>query len=183
LKIFQQICAAVQAAHEQQIIHRDIKPGNILITSLGVPKLLDFGIAKILDPDLIHESVNPTSTMMRLMTPDYAPPEQIRGLEITPTSDVYALGILLYELLTGHKTYGFTAHSPHEVSRVVCETLPELPSRIVESPKNLLPVYNRIIFRSKNLPSCAGQTIKNLQNDLADNLDRILMKGAEKSAG
>ncbi|MDQ6785742.1 MAG: protein kinase [Acidobacteriota bacterium] len=181
LKIFQQVCSAVQAAHQQQIIHRDIKPGNILITSLGVPKLLDFGIAKILDPDLIHESFNPTSTMMRLMTPDYASPEQVRGLEITPASDVYALGILLYELLTGHRPYGFAAHSAHEVSRVICETEPELPSRAVASTQNLLPVYVRNNISAEKAADLRGTTVEDLENELAGNLDRLIMKALRKS--
>ncbi len=85
LKMFLKVCSALEYAHERQIIHRDIKPSNILINRYGSPKLLDFGIAKILDPNLIHESVNPTASLMRMMTPDYASPEQVQGIEVTPS--------------------------------------------------------------------------------------------------
>src|SRR5215204_6577507 len=120
LKLFQKICSAIEYAHERQIVHRDIKPSNILINQFGAPKLLDFGIAKILDPNLIHESINPTASMLRMMTPDYASPEQVRGIEVTPTSDIYSLGVLLYELLSGHRPYNFTGRALHEVSEVIC---------------------------------------------------------------
>jgi eukaryotic-like serine/threonine-protein kinase len=182
LQIFQQVCSAVQAAHQRQVIHRDIKPGNILVTAFGTPKLLDFGIAKILDPDLIHESVNPTSTMMRLMTLDYASPEQIYGGEITPASDVYALGVLLYELLTGHSPYIFTrGRSPHEVSRVICEVQPELPSEAVEQVSTLLPVYLSNKISLEAAAELRGTDIEGLQNELNDSLDRIVMKALSKS--
>ena len=131
LKIFQKICSALDYAHERQIIHRDIKPSNILINRFGSPKLLDFGIAKVLDPNLIHESVNPTASVMRMMTPDYASPEQIQGTDITPSSDIYSLGVLLYELLTGHRPYNFAGRALHEVSRVICEVSPSQPSRVL----------------------------------------------------
>ena len=94
LKLFQKVCSAIEYAHSKQIIHRDIKPSNILINAAGSPKLLDFGIAKILDPNLIHESINPTASMLRMMTPDYASPEQVQGVDVTPSSDIYSLGVL-----------------------------------------------------------------------------------------
>lgn len=141
LKIFQKVCSAILYAHERQIIHRDIKPSNILINRSGSPKLLDFGIAKILDPDLIHESLNPTGSMLRMMTPDYASPEQVRGGDVTPASDIYSLGILLYELVTGHRPYSFSGRALHEVSRVVCEEMPLVPSTVLDANESLLPSY------------------------------------------
>ncbi|MCU1290108.1 MAG: serine/threonine protein kinase with repeat [Acidobacteria bacterium] len=182
LQIFEQICSAAQAAHERGIIHRDIKPGNIVVTAQGVPKLLDFGIAKVLNPDLIHESINPTSTLMRMMTLDYASPEQIRGDEITPASDIYGLGILLYELLTGHKPYDFSkGRAPHDVSRVICEVMPEIPSRSVSSGKTLLPMYAAKKISAKKAAELRGESVEGLRLKLTDNLDRLIMKAISKA--
>ncbi|MCD9187456.1 MAG: protein kinase [Pyrinomonadaceae bacterium] len=178
LKLFQKICSAVAYAHERQIIHRDIKPSNILVTQHNAPKLLDFGIAKVLDPNLIHESVNPTASMMRLMTPDYASPEQVRGVEVTPSSDIYSLGILLYELLTGHRPYNFRGRALHEVSQVICEVAPELPSKIIDRNENLLPQYSN---SGDVFAVLRGTTKANLKTELAENIDNIVMKALAKS--
>jgi eukaryotic-like serine/threonine-protein kinase len=128
LKLFLQICSAVQYAHQRLIIHRDIKPGNILVTSDGVPKLLDFGIAKLLDVNAEAGQAEPTLTIFRVLTPAYASPEQVKGEPITTASDVYSLGIVLYELLTGSSPYRVTSRTPHEMVRAVCEFEPEQPS-------------------------------------------------------
>jgi serine/threonine protein kinase/tetratricopeptide (TPR) repeat protein len=134
LRLFRQMCAAVAYAHANGIIHRDIKPGNILVADDGTVKLLDFGIAKILDADLIGESVESTATVLRQMTPEYASPEQICGEPVTPASDVYSLGVCLYELLTGERPYKFTSRAPHEIARVVCEQEVRIPKISFESP-------------------------------------------------
>ncbi len=131
LRMFQQVCAGVQCAHDHKIVHRDIKPGNILVDAHGRPKLLDFGIAKILDPELSTQSIDPTATVLRLMTPEYASPEQVCGLEVTAESDVYSLGVLLYELLTGHRPYRMKRRSAHEIAQVICDTEPDRPSTAV----------------------------------------------------
>lgn len=120
---------AVQHAHDHQIVHRDLKPTNVLVTADGQPKLLDFGIAKILNPDADGDST--LTSLARPMTPDYASPEQIRGQPITVATDVYALGLLLYELLTGHRPYQFSTRTPEEMARVVCDRDPERPSTAV----------------------------------------------------
>src|ERR1700674_924927 len=132
LKLFLQVCSAVQLAHQRLIVHRDLKPGNILVTSDGVPRLLDFGIAKLLDPDT-GEGSEPTLTLtqFRALTPSYASPEQIKGEPITTASDVYSLGVVLYELLTGNHPYRSAGDTPEKVSRAVCETEPKKPSSVV----------------------------------------------------
>src|SRR6185369_14587943 len=116
LSLFREVCAAVSYAHRHLVVHRDLKLSNILVTSEGVPKLLDFGIAKILQPS---GDTPMTATGFRLMTPEYSSPEQARGLPVTTVSDVYSLGIVLYELLTGQSPYRFKSRSPDDVLQAI----------------------------------------------------------------
>ncbi|MET0555854.1 MAG: protein kinase [Vicinamibacteria bacterium] len=132
LAMFRAVCGAVHYAHQNLVVHRDLKPDNILVTADGTPKLLDFGIAKLLaagvDPDTA-----PTSTLLPMMTPEYASPEQVRGEPVTTASDVYSLGVLLYELLTGRRPYAVKADSMEEIVRAVCQTDPPSPSAAVRT--------------------------------------------------
>ncbi len=126
LMLFQQICGAVQYAHQNLIVHRDIKPGNVLVNAEGVAKLVDFGIAKLLAEDPIAATA--TQSFERLLTPEYASPEQVRGEPISTASDVYSLGALLYELLAGRPPLEFAARTALEVERVVTSQEPQAPS-------------------------------------------------------
>ena len=131
------VCDAVQYAHRQLVVHRDLKPSNILVAEgqeaeAGRVKLLDFGIAKLLDPAIVGEGLVPqTRTGWLPMTPEYASPEQVRGDTITTASDVYQLGLVLYELLTGRRPYTVEGRRPSEVERIVCEQEPLRPSTAV----------------------------------------------------
>jgi eukaryotic-like serine/threonine-protein kinase len=129
LQLFRRACAAVQHAHQNLVVHRDLKPGNILVTNDRQVKLLDFGVAKLLATDLDDGTM--TQAPQRVMTPQYASPEQIRGQRVTTATDVYSLGVVLYELLTGVKPYHLKDGSPEELSRAICETEPSKPSEAV----------------------------------------------------
>ena len=131
LRLFIEVGEAVQQAHRSLVVHRDLKPANILVTAGGEVKLLDFGIAKLLEPDLGSDTVPATRTTMRVMTPEYASPEQVRGEAVTTASDIYQLGLLLYELLTGQRAQRLQDSTMVELERAICDTQPVPPSLVV----------------------------------------------------
>ena len=136
LRLFRLVCEAVQYAHQNLVVHRDIKPSNILTTKEGIPKLLDFGIAKLLDPERAGGAYTFTQRELRMLTPDYASPEQFKGLPISTASDIYSLGAVLYELLTGQRPHRFHVGSLAEMERTICETEPEKPSSVAARNEN-----------------------------------------------
>ncbi len=135
LALFRKICAAVQFAHQNLVVHRDLKPGNILVTPEGEPKLLDFGIAKLLETHGGETTPEITVAAHQRLTPAYASPEQVRGAAVTTVSDVYALGALLYELLSGQPPHRFASArpSPQELARVIIREEPPRPSQAAET--------------------------------------------------
>jgi tetratricopeptide (TPR) repeat protein/tRNA A-37 threonylcarbamoyl transferase component Bud32 len=128
LQVFQTVCSAVEYAHRNLVIHRDLKPNNILVMEDGTPKLLDFGVAKLLLPGSGDAESQPAMTAIGFMTPDYASPEQVLGEAVTTISDVYSLGVLLYLLLHGRLPYRLTGRRPDEAAGAICAQQPERPS-------------------------------------------------------
>jgi serine/threonine-protein kinase len=179
LRLFRQVCEAVQYAHRHLVVHRDLKPGNILVTSEGTPKLLDFGIAKLLD--MPADGVA-TRTAVRLMTPEYASPEQVRGEPVTTASDVYSLGVLLYELLTGQRPYkkGRTAQ---DVERAVLEEEPERPALAVLSGEQVPDARDQRQPASERVSRNRGTTPARLARRLAGDLDNIVRMALRKEPG
>jgi len=172
LSIFEQVCGAVAFAHRNLVVHRDIKPANILVTPDGCPKLLDFGIARLLDSE--GRSTGGTETLHPVMTPDYASPEQVRGAPITTATDVYSLGVVLYELLTGRRPYRLVTGRTDELIRVVCSTEPVRPSTAVRRER--APGEDDDDAGSPP----AGETGESLARKLRGDLDAITRKAMRK---
>lgn len=161
LGLFQKVCVALEVAHRHGVVHRDIKAGNVMVNDHGEPKLIDFGIAKVLESGAVAVDLPETRQGNALMTPEYASPEQLRGAPVGVTSDVYSLGVLLYELLTGTRPHKIAGLSPSEMEATVCNTVPADPSQMVKR-------------RRSSPPSGLGEAGR-LRRRLSGDIDRIVM--------
>jgi eukaryotic-like serine/threonine-protein kinase len=176
LGLFLRVCDGVQYAHQHLVIHRDLKPGNIFVTADGTPKLLDFGIAKILDP--ATGPAEPTLNMMRMLTPEYASPEQVRGEVVTTASDVYSLGVVLFRLLTGQHPFRAQTQSPDEILLATRDAEPPRPSTAARWEQNAATSGNgrdRIAFHATNEDS-----LQKLSRRLRGDLDNIVLMALRK---
>lgn len=167
LKLFREVCTAVQYAHQNLIVHRDLKPGNILVTKNGIPKLLDFGIAKLIDEELVDNNEDLTRTGVWHLTPEYASPEQIKGEKITTASDIYSLGVLLYQILTGYQPYKISNNSPAAISKIITEEIIQKPSEKVKD-KSREHAESNLFLNDK------------ISNQLKGDLDNIVLKAMHK---
>jgi serine/threonine protein kinase/Tfp pilus assembly protein PilF len=176
LALFRGVCAAVHAAHQNLVVHRDLKPSNILVTKDRTLKLLDFGIAKLMEVrDTVH-TVAVTHADVRLFTPGHASPEQIRGEPITTMTDVYLLGVLLYELLAGRRPFEIRDMRLAQIEAVICEQDPPLPSDVLKT-RGAPPAEQ---LRIERAAQARQTTPARLRRDLTGDLDNIVMKAMRK---
>ncbi|MEM6644673.1 MAG: serine/threonine-protein kinase [Bacteroidota bacterium] len=183
LRLFQTVCDAVHYAHQHLIVHRDLKPGNILVTPDGTVKLLDFGIAKLLDGSAGLVDMPITRTGLRLLTPEYASPEQVMGTALTTVSDVYQLGVLLYELLTGHRPYRIGTQVQREMERIICDETPSLPSTAISRTEERLLGAGTVTLTPATVSHARALPPGKLRNRLTGDLDNIVLMAMRKEPG
>lgn len=181
LRLFSKVCEAVQYAHEKSIVHRDLKPTNILVTHDGTPKVLDFGIAKVLAPGASTQTLLLTQTGTRCMTPAYASPEQMCGKSVTTATDVYSLGVVLYELLSGHRPYRLKENTPVEMERAIREEEPEPPSTAIDRVKTDITSKGVSVAKTPEIVSETREgSPAELRRHLRGDLDNIALKALQK---
>lgn len=165
LHLFLKVCAAVEYAHQNGVIHRDIKPSNIIVGAGAEPKLVDFGIARLLS----HRVGAPTTVDLPRMTPEYTSPEEVRGQRVNRATDIYSLGVVLYELLTGQRPYVLHNRSPQDILRAICEEIPEKPSARICATGT-----------GERMSALRGERPEGLRRSLLGALDNIVLKAMRK---
>ena len=201
LKLFETVCSAVQYAHQNLVVHLDIKPSNILVKADGTPKLLDFGIARLLDPNSpqqtlangsqqtstgsqqtstgFQQTLYATGLAPRLLTPGYGSPEQFRGQPVTTASDIYSLGVLLYELLCGCRPFDLRNRTVEEISQVICEELPRRPSTRASAARDHAE-QDETVASATELAARRLTSAEKLRRRLTGDLDNIALKAMQK---
>lgn len=174
--LFAKICDVVDYAHRNLVVHRDLKPSNIFVTPGGEPKLLDFGIAKLLEPGAYDATVAQTGAGARMMTPEYASPEQVRGEAVSVATDVYALGVLLFRLLTGQSPYGATVTSPRDIESAILQSDPRRPSTVVSDT-----AASSTTGQAEELSARRSTSPARLRQNLFGDLDNIVLKCLQKA--